>query len=112
MFYEFTSFVCFCDSVVIKFYNIFLVIIVSFRIDCIGRVTKGEADIVILEPEEIYVAHRFFHDAFYVVSEVRTQTSKFNILLVIENNDPIIIREKIRIFPKKRIFLLTNINST
>lgn len=47
-----------------------------FRIDCIGRVTKGEADMVILEPEEIYVAHRFFHDAFYVASEIRTQTSK------------------------------------
>lgn len=42
------------------------------RIDCIGRVTKGEADIVVLEPEEIYVAHRFYHDAFYVATEIRT----------------------------------------
>lgn len=34
--------------------------------------TKGEADIVILEPEEVYVAHRFFHDAFYIATEIRT----------------------------------------
>lgn len=64
---------------VIKFYNFGVnCCLVSFvsRIDCIGRVAKGEADIVILEPEEIYVAHRFFHDAFYIATEVRTQSSK------------------------------------
>jgi hypothetical protein len=29
---------------------------------------------VILEPEEIYVAHRFFHDAFYIATEIRTSS--------------------------------------
>jgi hypothetical protein len=86
------------------------------RIDCIGRVTKGEADLVILEPEgtcmrnktyklifhlalkisEVYVAHRFFHDAFYVATEIRTTArqagmSWFNNLIVMINTQNDII---------------------
>jgi len=56
-----------------------------FRIDCIGRVARGEADLLVLEPEEIYVSHRFFHDAFFVLTEIRTlprQAGEMVILII------------------------------
>lgn len=60
----------------IRFPKLFMPSFSVLRINCIEKISKGEADIVPLEPEEVYVAHRFQPVGFRVVAEVRSQEFK------------------------------------
>lgn len=42
------------------------------RISCIEKIAKAEADFMALEPEEIYVAHRFQPQGFAILGEIRS----------------------------------------
>jgi hypothetical protein len=49
---------------------------VFFRIGCIEKVVKHEADFLPLEPEEIYLAQKFRASAFSVIAEIRSEEFK------------------------------------